>query len=188
MYRLIILFTAFVLIVPAQARTGSPWGTYYGSYYPYGKYKSPYSIRRASEPRGSNSNFSDISALEKYLFNKSYGRDNFLTRLQRLEAQTFGAIQHGDVNTRYERVKSAVLSRPKMNYKTSLLRGIKDYFSGQITGYTPSLDTMTADSYFDTDSYPYETSSVTELIGPFRRGYRVNNNGSASSFGVKILD
>ena len=87
-----------------------------------------------------NSGFSDIQALEKYALNRTYSRDNNLARLQRLEMQAFGAVQQGDPYERYENVRSALLSRPKQNYKTSVLKNLSNYFSGQLTGYTPSFD------------------------------------------------
>ena len=96
------------------------------------------------------SSLTDLNALEKYALNKSFSKDSDLERLQRLEMQAFGAIQQGDVNTRYDNVRSAILSRPKQNYKTSWLRNLSNYFNGQMTGFTPSIGSS---NYF-----PYTTS------------------------------
>lgn len=146
--------------------------------------------------------FSDMNALEKYAFDKCYPRENSLTRLQRLELNTFGAIQNGDLASRYENVKDAILSRPKQNYRTSVLRNLGNYFSGQMTGFTPTINTpnyypyttsSNPNKYNSFNYLPYPSSfgntSITEYSrGPFGGGYHVNNYGVGSSSGVKILD
>ena len=137
------------------------------------------------------SNFSDINALEKYTMNRNYPRENDIQRLERLEMQAFGALQNGDINSRYENVRNAILSRPKQNYKTSLLRNIGDYFVGQTTGYTPSIGSSSPfNNSFYQGSYPttYGNSSFTEFRGPFGSGYSLNNFSTGSNAGVRILD
>lgn len=139
--------------------------------------------------------FHDIGALEKYSLNRNYGRESNLQRLQRLEMQAFGAVQSGDIDTRYDNVRNAILSRPNYtNTKTSLLRNIGNYFGGQMTGFTPSL---TSDPFFSssqsfyTTPYPstYGNTNVTQYSSPFGgNGYRINNYGTGSSSGIKILD
>ena len=81
----------------------------------------------------------DLYALEKYALNKTYRRESDLQRLERLENLAFGAIQNGDIYNRYKNVENAILSRPKYGTKTSLLNNLANYFSGQTTGFTPSL-------------------------------------------------
>lgn len=139
-----------------------------------------------------NKSFSDLSALEKYSLNKTYSRESDLQRLQRLEMQAFGAVQSGDITTRYDNVRNAILSRPKQNYKTSLLRNIGNYFSGQMTGYTPSFsnDSFFSDSSFSRCPYPtsYGNRSYSQVSGPLRSGYFINDYGTSSGAGVKILD
>ena len=136
--------------------------------------------------------FSDLNALEKYSMNKVYSRESDLERLQRLEMQTFGAVQSGDITSRYENVKGAILSRPKQNYKTSWLRNIGNYFSGQMTGFTPSFsnDPFFSNSSFSSNPYPtsFGNKSVTEYKSPFGSGYQINDFGTSSGCGVKILD
>ena len=136
--------------------------------------------------------FPDLNALEKYSMNKVYSRDSDLERLQRLEMQTFGAVQSGDITSRYENVRGAILSRPKQNYKTSLLRNIGNYFSGQMTGFTPSFsnDPFFTSSNFSSTPYPtsYGNRSFTEYKSPFGSGYQINDFGTSSGCGVKILD
>ena len=171
------------------------------SYYP--PYYDTYTQNRFFNKKYNNSYFSDISALEKYALNKTYKRDSDLQRLQRLEMTTFGSIQSGDLDSRYDRVSNAILSRPKQNYKTSLLRNLGNYLSGQMTGYTPSLldnrnsyygSNYTPNYYpntFSQNSYPssYDNGKIVEYgSGPFNTGYRINNFQTGSSSGITILD
>lgn len=138
------------------------------------------------------SSFSDINALEKYTLNRNYSRESDLERLQRLEMQAFGAVQSGDINTRYDNVRNAILSRPKQNYKTTFLGNLANYFSGQMTGYTPNFDNdpFFSDSSLTRSSYPttYGTQNIDSYSTPWGKGYRVNNYGTGSSSGVRILD
>ena len=138
------------------------------------------------------SSFSDINALEKYTLNRNFSRESDLERLQRLEMQAFGAVQNGDINTRYDNVRNAILSRPKQNYKTTFLGNLANYFSGQMTGYTPNFDSdpFFSDSSFTRTSYPttYGNQNIDSYSNPWGKGYRVNNYGTGSTSGVRILD
>lgn len=158
---------------------------------PYG-YNRPHAPRQYYNPCHNCSNFSDINALEKYTMNRNFTRESDIQRLERLEMQAFGALQNGDINTRYENVRSAILSRPKQNYRTSLLRNIGDYFAGQTTGYTPSIGSSNPFiNSFSQGNYPtnYGNTSFTEFSGPFgTRGYNINNYSTGSNAGIRILD
>lgn len=172
--------------VSAESRTVVTQKPYY---YP-NNYREPY--------------FSDLGALEKYVFNRTYPRENIITRIQRLENEAFGAVQSGDMYLRYDRVKSAVLSRPKNDGKMSLLRTIGNYFAGQMTGYTPPIDNSIYSPYnytpnvfsqnlpqaFSQTPYPttYDNGRMIEYGSPFNHGYRLNNFGTGSSSGVHILN
>lgn len=140
----------------------------------------------------STTSFSDLGALEKYTLDKTYSRDSDLQRLERLEMEAFGAVQQGDVNSRYDNVRAAILSRPKQNYKTSFWRNIGNFFGGQMTGFTPSLDNdpFFSGSSFASTPFPttYGNSNVTQFASPWGSGYRINNYGTGSGCGVKILD
>lgn len=158
-------------------------------------YNNAYNQRRFFNPR--ESSFSDLSALEKYTLNRNFTRESDIERLQRLEMQAFGAVQQGDINTRYDDVRNAILSRPKNNYRTSLMRNIGNYFGGQLTGFTPSFNSsfdndpfFSDNSNFATTKYPstFGSTSATGYSGPFGKGYRVNNFGTGSSTGIQILD
>ncbi len=154
--------------------------------------------------------FNDINDLEKYTFDKVYSRDNNLSRLQRLENQAFGAIQTGDIVQRYDNVRNAILSRPKVNTNNSFGRNLRNYFVGQMTGYTPSLGSSSPYSNYSpyppnryySNVYPPSfhnqsssfvpsdfgnSSFVNYGSGPFFNGYRSNNFGTGSSSGVHIL-
>lgn len=205
MYRffvfLVVIFSFYFQLEPvmAEARTiVTRTPVYYNNPYNYTSSRNPMRYyNRAYNVRNNPSTFSDIRSLEEYSMNRSFGRESDLERIERLEMQAFGAIQQGDIVSRYENVRNAILSRPKQNYRTSLLRNIGTYFNGQMTGYTPSLSSfgssnpfMTPMSGFTTTNYPstYGNNSITEYSGPFGRGYRVNNFGTGSSAGVRIID
>lgn len=169
-------------------------------------YINPRFYNEPAYQRGyNNSYFSDLSALEKYAFNKNFSKESNLQRLQRLELETFGAIQNGELDYRYENVKNAILSRPKNNYKTSFLRGLSNYLNGQMTGFTPSIGSSNSYPYttsfnpiyqnspsnFGYSQYPttYDNGSIINYgTGPFNRGYRLNNYTTGTNSSVKILD
>ena len=157
--------------------------------------RRPYYRPNNFHPR--RSSFSDLSALEQYTLNRNFTRESDLERLQRLEMQAFGAVQQGDINTRYDNVRNAILSRPKNNYRTSLIRNIGNFFGGQLTGFTPSFNSsfdddpfFSSNSSFTTTQFPstFGSTSTTGYSSPFGKGYRVNNFGTGSSTGVHILD
>ncbi len=167
---------------------------YYNNGYRNRRYYNQYPRRRYFNNGNyfSTSSLTDLSALEKYTLDKTYSRESDLQRLERLETEAFGAIQQGDINSRYENVRSAILSRPKQNYKTSWLRNLGNFFSGQMTGFTPSFDN---DPFFSGSSFagtPYPTtygnSNITQYASPWGSGYHINNYGTGSGCGVKILD
>ncbi len=180
---------------------------YYNPYNRTGTIYQPSPYRRRLFNRSPRvSSFSDLNALEKYALNKNFKNESDIERLQRLETETFGAVQTGDIAGRYDNVRNAILSRPKQNYKTSWLRNLGNYFSGQMTGFTPSIG--------GTDYFPYTTSfnpvnpynspgnfsynqyptvydngrSFGWGTSPFNRGYRTNDYTTGSGCGVKILD
>ena len=184
MYRFVMLLILSTLSMPAFSEktftTISPYsGTYNTSQAYYGGDYIP--DRRFSKNR---SVFSDINDLEKYAMNKNFTGDSDLKRVERLELLTFGAIQEGNIYTRYDNVRNAILTRPKQNYKTSILRSISDYFNGQLTGFTPQVNSYPGNTY----SYPYEESSYTQYRSPWGSGYRTKNYGFGNSSGIHILD
>ena len=147
-----------------------------------------------------NNNVSNDSAvskklgkMEKKVFNRQFANDTAENRISRLEEQIFGTIQSGDINTRYDNVRTAILSRPQpTRVKNSLVRTIGNFFGGQITGFTPSFDNdpFFADSFFNQNPYPtnYGTQSATTFSRPFGGGSFVQNHGTGSNCAVQILD
>lgn len=189
-YKLILTLLVFCALPVAAQRNvtvRTPIYNSYGNFYE----QNPRAFRHYNNyqhySRGymSNENLSDMNALEKYTFNRNYSRENNLSRLQRLEMQAFGAIQDGDINSRYRNVRSAILARPKQNPKASLLRNISDYFSGQMTGFTPQIYRQNCDNY---DNSNFSNQSFQSYSTPWSSGYRMNNSSSGSGIGIKILD
>ncbi len=184
MYRFVILLIAGIFLNPAYAqRTVVTRSNYYNPYNEAAYWGGDYVPRYYRYGRQTSSQFPDISDLEKYALNKNFCRENDLKRLERLELQAFGAIQNGDINTRYANVRNAILTRPKQNYKTTLLRNLSDYFGGQITGFTPMVS-----PYSDDYDNNYGNSTSSFYTTPFGSRIRNNNYGISSGAGVHILD
>ena len=186
MYRYMILFLFIIVSVPVFAsRTFTSQMPYYNAN--YGAYYGGDHIpKRMYMPRKNFTRFSDINELERYALNRNFSKDSDVTRLERLETLAFGAVQRGDINARYDNVREAILTRPKQNYKTSLLRNISDFFSGKLTGYTPNINQDVFDTDFDDSSFG--KSSAVNYSSPWGNGYRTNRYGTGSGFGVHIVD
>lgn len=182
MYRTVVLLLLLSLSYPVFASrtvvTRTPvyyphYGAYYGGdYVPNHKWQN-------------RSAFGDINDLERYAMNKNFTRDSDRVRLERLETLAFGAVQEGDIYTRYDNVRNAILSRPKQNYKTSVLRSINDYFNGQMTGFTPSLSQ--SDSYGNNSGF-FGKSYSSGYSTPWSHGFRTSNYGTNSGTGVHLID
>lgn len=164
---------------------------YFNPYYTQQAYYGGDYVPSRRYARRSASKFYDINDLEKYAFNKNFPKETDIIRLERLETFAFGAIQDGDIYTRYDNARNAILTRPKQNYKTSLLKNISEYFSGQMTGITPSVTSTTNSSNFYNNFnniYPYGKSSNAGFSSPWSRGYRTENYGIGTGSSVHILD
>jgi len=187
MYRFIVILILTAITMPAFSAsktitTQTPiynphFGAYYGGDYIPAR-------TRFLHHKQSNSIFPDINDLERYAMNKNYSGEHDKTRLERLENLAFGAIQEGDYPTRYNNVRNAILTRPKQNYKTSLLRNLSDYFGGQMTGFTPPITQMNNSIY----NSPYSKSSISNYSTPWGHRTDINNYGFGSGTGIKILD
>ena len=187
MYRIMLIFSMFLFILPVFAeRTVVTRQPYYQPYYndQSAYYGGDYIPAPSRYKKRHFSRYSDISDLERYALNRCYNNDNDLSRIARLEMQAFGAVQSGDIDTRYENVRNSILSRPKQNYKTSLLRNLGNFFGGQMTGFTPSIYPSSFNSFPTT----YGNSSVSGYSSPWGSGLRTNDYGVSSSSGVRILD
>jgi len=182
MYRFVFLFLLFSLSYSCIAQTSDfitqkpYYNPYYGAYYG-GDYIPQQRLKSKK-----SSLFSDINDLEKYAMNKNFTRESDRMRLERLEMQAFGAVQNGDMLTRYNNVRDAILSRPKQNYKTTFLRNISDYFSGQLTGFTPALNQSEFNDYnFGRNSHRYYQT-------PYGKGYSTYDYGIGNDASIRILD
>ncbi len=172
---LLIFCMIFYLLIQNSAfatRNVVVTNPYYNPYYTVGNNYAP-----------------DFSLLEQHLFNKNFNGDNSINRLRRLEMNVFGAIQRGDFDTRYEKVKSAILSKSESsNYKKSILKNVTNYFTGQMTGFTPPItNTYTSDPYFEYQP-SYSTSTTMERFSPWGRSYNTGNINRNSGMGIHIID
>ena len=92
----------------------------------YGRNKYRQKIYKKACPQCHSHNYyhqpikiNNLKRLEKHVFDRTFNNEDDITRLERLENLAFGAIQDGDLSTRYHNIESAIYSRPK--YKTSNL-------------------------------------------------------------------
>lgn len=132
----------------------------------------------------------NLNELERYAFNRNYRRESNLQRLERLESLAFGAIQNGDIASRYRNVENAILSRPQNNYKRSVIGNIANYFAGQATGITPSIGDYASLSGFSTYSNPNYNNQRYEQYsnGIFGSGWGLENQSFGNGTRVQILD
>ena len=108
----------------------------------------------------------------------------------------FGAIQDGDLITRYQNVEQAILSRPQYKTKQSVLSNIANYLGGQTTGFTPSLIPYSSiDGYGSFSTNPsvyspkYSTTKFEQYSnGIFGGGWGMSNGNFGSGSSIKILD
>ena len=139
------------------------------------------------QPQISNT---DLSALEKYLTNRTYNRESQIRRIERLENLAFGAIQYGDLETRFKNVEHAILSRPSNKVKRSTIGNIANYFWGQSTGYTPPIINNSTNSYSQIyyPSKEYSSSRYdTFSNGLFGNSYRLYNQSFGNGSSIRIL-
>ena len=196
MYRKFILsiFLSVFLwnLLPAYAqRTVVTRNPYYNHYY-VRSYHNPYRRNYYSHGGNCSENFTDMSALEDYALAKNYIENSKLERLQRLERQIFGAVQQGDFDERFQRVREAIATQSQKRVQKSVMRKIGDYFAGQLTGFEPPLNgDFLYDSIYPTLDYTqgYGNSSLySHGTSPWNQGYRVNSYGVGNSGGIRILD
>lgn len=142
---------------------------------------------------------SELSNIESKIFRRNYSQNGAELRIERLEQQIFGAVQSGDIESRFTAVKAAAANYNKNNYQSptsqggwkgiasalgnSLLGG--GMYGGSMTGFTPPVDPF----FDDNNSYNNYPSG-----SGIYRGYR-SNHGYVDDFqnfssrsGVTILD
>lgn len=149
-----------------------------------------------------------LSKIEAKVFSQCFPQNNIDRRIERLEQQIFGAVQSGDLNSRYNNVLAA-----SKNYNTNavdqyykspmvstgwkgMLGGLKNsMLSGNMTGFTPPINQY-GNNYGYNDPY---TSLGPDSGSGIYRGYRANNGFGGYSYhdnfsnygsgtGVTILD
>lgn len=101
-----------------------------------------------------------LNKMEAKVFNKSYSENDIESRIEGLEEQIFGAAQGGDINSRYENLKTAFNSYKPNQYLSDSYqnppvrtqggwRGVVGNLGsmllgggGFMTGFTPPLDPL----------------------------------------------
>ena len=111
--------------------------------------------------------------------------------LNALENLAFGAVQNGDLDTRYRQVEHAILNRPKYNaYRNTFRNVLGNYIAGQATGVTPSILTQDLMPAYATGFAPqYTNSNVMQYSSfPFGgSGYRIMNNNYGTNSSIRML-
>ena len=219
MFKILLLFSLFLVMQPSYAdyiKMTNNAPNYMGinslkqNYSTVGndstdKIRNRYLARRrpinSAYPYGYTSiPHNELCALEKYAFKKNFKRETDIERLQRLESLAFGAIQEGDIRTRYQNVENAILSRPQQPQKRTILGNLANYFIGQTTGFTPSFSNDLTQGYLPgltpyggSGSYfpspTFNNNRVEQFSnGIFGGGYRLFDNNFGNGSSVKILD
>ena len=186
MYR--IISALFLLIFFASITYAEPFNSVYSHRHRY----IPHSRITTRPHYYTNKTISrnNLDALERYALRKRYSRDTDISRLQRLEELTFGSIQAGDINTRYDNVEKAILSRPQSAYynrNNSIINRLGSYFTGQTTGFTPNIIPDTPEfthNMFGQNNRAFDQYSNNFFGNNLR--YFDHNNLTHSA--VKILD
>ena len=132
----------------------------------------------------------NLNALERHALKKNYKRESDLERIQRLETLAFGAIQEGDINSRFYNLEQAILSMPQVSTQNnSVLSSLTNFFKGHPTGFTPSL----SDSFMPTFN-PYPSGSLRNRQYeqysnmPFGSGWGFSDQNFNGGTSVRILD
>lgn len=216
MYKFIICLFILIISLPVSAEFVT-----YSNSRPY--YRNNNSIYRTNQPRLIRKSYNrnnvrrnhiknrayhnynniylskkNLSALEKHVLDKTFQRENEISRLERLENLAFGSIQSGDLYSRYQNVENAILARPKYK-QNSILNNIANYFVGQSTGLSPNLYPY-SNSNFNTiggfSNYPnsfsspgYSNSKYQQFSnGIFGGGWGIQNQDFGNGSTIRILD
>lgn len=149
----------------------------------------------------------ELSRLESRIFNQSFSSNDPQRRIERLEQQVFGAVQNGDLDSRYEAIRMAsktyLRNNNFNNYPQNLRqtgwKGVTNnlgnaILGGSMTGFTPPINPY---NYGYNNSY----NNYTNPYGSYGnyRGYRANRGlggfgyndlfgGFTNGTGVTILD
>ena len=206
MYKIVLILLTLLLIKPAFAEVFTTTGLAPN----YGNYRTPLNMQTINSYNKVRTRYNNLhrpclhcnnqehnilpknglNALEKYSMNKTFRRDNDLSRLARLEELAFGAEQVGNPITRYQNVETAILSRPQYNTKRSMLSNLANYFVGQATGFTPNLNPSDM-TFFPTYSSPQNFNNRRYdqySNGIFSGGYKFSDGGFGNQSVIRMLD
>lgn len=117
---------------------------------------------------------SALKKLEKHVWGKHFSNENEHSRLERLEEMAFGAVQSGDLNSRYQNVESALLSRPKYKTRDNIISTLGNMVFGQPTGFTPNITPQELNGY--------------DQFAPFGGDYFVPGYRGLSSYGNNMVE
>lgn len=147
-----------------------------------------------------------LSKMEAKVFNQNFQQNSPELRIERLEQRIFGAVQSGDINSRYDALIAASKNyntNPVNNYYSNPLatggwKGIlgslgNAMLGGNMTGFTPPIN-----PYYNNYGYNDPYSNPGQGYGIYRGnrtnngigGYSYNDNFTnyGSGTGVTILD
>ncbi|HNW25441.1 MAG TPA: hypothetical protein PLG15_03685 [Candidatus Gastranaerophilaceae bacterium] len=149
-----------------------------------------------------------LSKMEMKIFGQNYNGDSPEVRIERLEQQLLGAVQSGDITTRYTTLKTLAgnynSNQYSQNYYSNPIVGTQGGWkgvlgslggmllggNGMMTGFTPPID-----QYYGYSNPSYlNYSSLGNPGYGYYNGYRTNHgyydrfNNYGSQTGVTILD
>lgn len=152
-----------------------------------------------------NISSSVLSRMESKILSRTYLQSNTENRIERLEQKLFGAVQSGDLNSRYESLRTAVNNYTPNNVYPNMMpnmatgRGWKglannlgsSIWGGSMTGFTPPINPL-YDNYGSGGGYNSFASS-NNGYGMYQgnrsnHGYSDSYRDYGSGVGVTILD
>ena len=106
--------------------------------------------------------------LERKILNHNFMSESPSQRLNRMEESTFGAIQQGDVNSRYRALQRALSDNSNSryyspNHNTIRQKSFFNRFTGMPTGFTPPINTPNFDFPFDSN-YNFQSGMKFKII------------------------
>lgn len=137
-------------------------------------------------------NSSNLSRMERALFQQDYPSENINTRLNRLEENMFGETVPGTISQRYKNLSNAFRYNqpnpyynpysnyyagpysPETNKKLNIINKLANFLGGTATGLTPSLES----GFSESGGYS----------SPFGHGYFTQNSNYGRGAGVHILN
>ena len=147
----------------------------------------------------SNKYFKKLSRYERDFFDRTYGNESVESRLSRLEEYTMGAVQSGDLNTRFDNFQRYVASHNyDKTYTTfspycgtpvasgsgwrGLAGSLGNFFSGMMTGTPTGMTPPLSSPYINNYGPDYQRGFYSN------RGWNDHNTYYGSGTGVHVLD